>query len=97
MSRGHCHSPLFRVFEYWNIYTGGRKVQIEDQVKEAFKKALVSTVAANSNTTRETIIGMVFEFLDHCMAELIDGGSLAVEPAPNGESHMDVFFAPLKH
>ena len=72
-------------------------MKIEDQLKEAFKKALVSTVAANPNTTREHIIGLVFEFLDLCVAELIDGGSLAVEPAPNGESHMDVFIAPLKH
>lgn len=72
-------------------------MKIEDQLREAFKKALVSTVAANPNTTRETVIGLVFEFLDSCLAELIDVGSLVVEPAPNGESHMDVFLAPLKH
>jgi hypothetical protein len=72
-------------------------VQIEDQLKEAFKKALISTVAANPDATRETIIGLVFEFLDGCIAELIEVGCLTVEPAPNGESHMDVFKAPLKH
>lgn len=72
-------------------------MQIEDQLKEAFKKALVSTVAANPNSTRENIIGLVFEFLDRCIVELIDGGSLRIEPAANGESHMDVFVAALKH
>ncbi len=72
-------------------------MKIEEQLKEAFKKALVSTVEANPNVTRETMIGLVFEFLDGCIAELIEMGSLVVELAPNGESHMDVFKAPLKH
>jgi len=72
-------------------------MQIDSDFREVFKRALVDAVAANPNTTRENVIGYVFNFLDSCIAELLEAGFLILEPDPRGESHMDAFIAAAKH
>jgi hypothetical protein len=70
---------------------------IDDEARAGFKRGLVSTIYADRELTREQLLGRLLGFLEDCLNDLIEAGEIHVAPAPERESHMDVFATAARH
>ncbi|MFM2281729.1 MAG: hypothetical protein RLZZ444_3960 [Pseudomonadota bacterium] len=64
---------------------------LETSINEQFKNLLMDSIWQNGEMTREEILNAVFCSLEAAIGQLETGGYIEIEPAPNRESHLDVF------